>query len=95
MSVKYKYWCQDCDCGLIGSQKDFVIEKEESQEERVEKCPNNKKKKLKLMGSFSYPKTTMNKEQRVESLKKRSKNHFNRVVKEQKVDMIRNSTPKR
>lgn len=92
MSNRYNYWCVDCNCEnkeKHSSYRNFVIEKPESKEKRKEPCPNNPKLKLKLMGMLTYGGTTMSKEERIVSLKKRSKDHFNKEIKEKKEHMIR------
>ena len=86
---KFNYWCEHCTCGLSGKARDFVIDKPDSKEKRAEYCENNPKKKLKLLGfSFSISKT-MDKETRIKALKKRSKDHHNREIKEKKAAMIK------
>lgn len=86
---KYNYWCVDCTCGLSGKERDFIIDKPESKENRIEKCPNNPKLKLKLMGVKTYGAKIMDKNERISSLKKRSKDHFNKEIKEKKQAMIK------
>lgn len=89
----YNYWCINCTCENkdIKGKRDFQVEKPESKEKRKERCPVNGSV-MKLMGQKMYGGKTMDKETRIKSLKKRSKDHFNKEIKERKVDMIRRSS---
>lgn len=88
-SNKYNYWCENCTCGKIGKERDFIVEKSESKENRKEFCPNDSKLLMKLMGVKTHGAKIMDKTQRVSALKKRSKDHYNREIKEKKAHMIK------
>jgi hypothetical protein len=84
---RYNYWC------LEGCFKDnMIIDKEEYKKDDYELCPicGNTMKRMGeipyLGGTFS----SMSREQKAESLKKRSSEHFNTHVKEKKKWMDEN-----
>ena len=85
---KYKYYCLNDDC-----EEDFIIiEKPESEKDKKEYCPTCGSE-LKLMGEFAYSVgkyRMMTSQERKESLLKRSKDHYNKKLKEKKEEMLKN-----
>ena len=89
----FNYWCQDCTCGAKGAQRDFEIDKPESKAKRKEICPNNGSP-MKLMGQKVTILKSMDKDTRIKSLKKRSKDHFKREIAEKRVEIVKKSHTK-
>jgi hypothetical protein len=74
----------DCTCGASGKERNFQIDKPEGKENERTPCPENPKVKLKLMGMKTFGGKTMSKDERIASLKKRSKDHHKREIEEVK-----------
>jgi hypothetical protein len=90
--TKYNYNCINCNCGLKGEQRDFVVNGSDSfteQQQVVILCDNSfEDLPMKLMGtkiSGCYTKFNgLSKQEKRGLLKKRATNHFNKEIKEQK-----------
>ncbi len=89
----FNYWCENCNCGAKVSQQNFQVNKSEEEENVPEICPNSEHLEMKLMGqemSGGYAKfSAMTPTQKKEVLKKRSRAHYQKEIKEKKLNMNR------
>lgn len=91
--IHFNYWCQDCNCGAIGKQQNFIIDKCREDEDKPSKCPNNKSKTLKLMGeqmnavALRFSGKLTSKEDKIAALKKRASDDYKKNIHERKVEM--------
>lgn len=93
-TTRYNYWCQNCNCGASGANRNFQITKDDSEKDVLEYCPNHElSDPMKLMGEASFGGIgkfqSMTPIQRQEVLKKRSHEHFNREIREKRTHMLK------
>ena len=96
--IYFNYVCLGCTCGKTETKdKTFIVEKERSEEDDPEYCPNKPKKELKLVGErctigiAKFSGKLISKEEKVKKLKKRASDDYKKNIHERKVEMTRNA----
>ena len=87
--VNFKYWCFTDECFVKDLKNGYIIEKEESEEHKEERCPDCGEI-LKLAGRVApgvLKFNSMSPQEKSQVLKQRSKVHFQKDIKERRTDL--------